>query len=81
MTAPRVSASGQHRPASGIVIDARRLTRMREERSWNRGDLARATGLSVSMISKIESRARRPRAATLAAICTALGCAPGDLLT
>jgi DNA-binding Xre family transcriptional regulator len=81
MTAPRVSASGRRRPASGITIDIKRLTRMREEKSWDRSDLAKAAGLSESMISKIEIRARKPRAATLAAICAALGCEPGDLLT
>ena len=80
MTAPRASASGLRRPASGIAIDAGRLTRMRKERSWDREDLARAAGLSVSMISKIENKERRPRATTLAAICAALNCTPGDLL-
>jgi DNA-binding Xre family transcriptional regulator len=80
MTAKRASVSGVRHPASGINIDARKLTRMRQEKSWDRGDLAREAGLSASMIEKIENRERRPRAATLAAICAALGCEPGDLL-
>ena len=81
MTAPRASASGKRRPASGITIDAGQLTRLRQEKSWDRDDLAREARLSPSMIGKIENRERRPRAATLAAICRALGCEPAELLT
>lgn len=80
MTAPRKSASGIRHPASGVTLGAGRLARMRNERSWSRADLAEKTGLSVSTISKIENRERRPRAAAFAAICTAFGCAPTDLL-
>lgn len=80
MTAPRVSASGLRRPGSGITLAPGRLARLRHEKSWEREDLAKAAGLSTSMIGKIENRERKPRAATLAAICAALGCQPADLL-
>lgn len=80
MTAPRPSVSGQRRPGAGIALAPGRLTRLRQEKSWEREDLAAATGLSVSAITKIENRERRPRAATLAVICTAIGCTPADLL-
>lgn len=80
MTAPRESASGIRRPASGITLDTGRLVRLRNERSWSRADLAKATRLSLSTISKIENAERRPRAAALAALCAALGCTPAELL-
>jgi transcriptional regulator with XRE-family HTH domain len=80
MTAPRKSASGIRRPASGITIDTERLVRMREEEGWGPADLAEEAGLSPSTISKIENRERRPSAAALGAICDALGCQPVDLL-
>jgi len=80
MTTKRASVTGIRRPASGIDIDAGRLIRLRQERSWERADLAEAAGLSPSMISKIENEERRPRAGTLAAICAALGCQVEDLL-
>jgi transcriptional regulator with XRE-family HTH domain len=80
MTAPRASVSGIRRPASGINIDVGRLVRLRRIKKWERIDLARESGLSSSTISKIENRERRPRAATLAAICGALGCEVEELL-
>lgn len=80
MSAPRASASGIRHPASGIAIDTGRLVRLRREKQWTRADLAEKAGLSPSMISKIENRERRPRTATLAAICAALGCGVTDLL-
>lgn len=80
MTAPRVSATGRRRPGSGIAVDPGRLARLRAEKSWDRAALARASGLSPSMIVMIERGERRPRPATLAALCRALGCAPADLL-
>ena len=80
MAPPRGSASGIRRPASGIDIDAGRLARLRIEKSWSRADLARESGVSAAMIAKIENRERRPRTATLAAICAALGCDVTELL-
>jgi transcriptional regulator with XRE-family HTH domain len=80
MTAPRKSASGIRRPASGIAIDIRRLIRLRHQRSWSRADLAAAAGLSVSMIGKIENRERQPGTGTLRSICAALGCDISELL-
>jgi transcriptional regulator with XRE-family HTH domain len=80
MSASRKSASGIRHPASGITIDTGRLVRMRYEKSWERADLAAASGLSPSMIAKIETGERRPRLDKLAAICAALGCSVADLL-
>lgn len=80
MDAPRASATGIRRPASGITIDTGRLVRLRREKSWERHDLAREAGVSVSMIAMIERKQRRPSTGTLRAICTALGCNATDLL-
>jgi DNA-binding Xre family transcriptional regulator len=77
---PRKSASGLRLPGAGIVLAPGRLAALRKAKHMNAGDLARATGLSVSTIQKIENRERRPRAATLAVICRALSCEPQDLL-
>ncbi len=81
MNTPRASATGARRPASGITIDTGRLIWLRIEKGWERPDLARETGLSLSMIRKIESGERRPRADTLKKLCTALGCQPSALRT
>lgn len=80
MTKPRANVSGISRPAAGIAISTRRLIRLRIDKGWNRPRLAEAAGLSTSMINKIENDERRPGAATLAALCAALGCTTADLL-
>ncbi len=80
MSLPRKSASGLRLPGAGITLAPGRVARLRREKSWTREDLAAAAGLSVSTIRKIENRERRPRTETLAALCTALDCTPGDLL-
>lgn len=80
MTAPRARATGLRRPASGITIDTGQLVLLRIGRGWNQSDLAREADLSPSTISMIEKRERRPSAATLDALCTALGCQPDVLL-
>ena len=80
MSAPRARATGLRRPASGIAIDTGQLARLRIGKGWNQSDLAREAGLSPSTISMIEKRERRPSAATLNALCTALGCTPTVLL-
>ncbi len=77
---PRATASGNRRPGSGIDIDVERLMELRYAKGWERRDLARETGLSMSTIRKIETRDRRPRAHALKALCDALGCEPADLL-
>lgn len=74
------------RPASGVAIDPERLRRMRERRALNRQQLAEMVimpngkPMSRDAIAKIENGARRPKPATLRALCDALGCEPDDLL-
>jgi transcriptional regulator with XRE-family HTH domain len=80
MASPRKSVSGLRLPGAGITLAPGRVAALRKQKSWKREDLAEAAGLSVSTIRKIENRERRPRAATLATLCKALGCEPADLL-
>ena len=45
---------------------------LREELNWTQADLAKATGLSQSAISRLEDGSRWPRKHTLRRICKAL---------
>jgi len=76
----RESVTGIRRPASGITIDNKRLMRLRNEKTWSREELGKRAGISPATVTKLENGERRPKPATLAAICEALGCQPGDLL-
>lgn len=55
-----------------------------EARGWNYSDLANATGLHWQTCFRLKSRTIMPRrldSQTLALVCQALDCTPGDLLT
>jgi transcriptional regulator with XRE-family HTH domain len=80
MEKPRERLTEIRRPASGIDIDAERLVRLRNEKPWSREKLAAAAGISPASVAKYENGTRRPKTEALAALCRALGCAPGDLL-
>lgn len=59
-----------------------RLDALLEERSMTLAALAEATGVTVVNLSVLKNnRAKAIRFSTLTAICDALGCAPGDLLS
>jgi putative transcriptional regulator len=67
--------SDQHR----IVV---RLDRLLEERGMSLTQLAHRVDLTVVNLSILKNgRARAIRFSTLTAICEALGCQPGDVLT
>ncbi len=58
-----------------------RLDRMMVERKMSLGDLARQVGISNVNLSKLKNnRVTAIRFSTLAAICQALNCQPGDIL-
>jgi DNA-binding Xre family transcriptional regulator len=82
MNAPRQreSVTGVRHPASGINIDTVKLKQMREERTWSREMLGKRAGISPATVTKLETGERRPKPATLAAICEALCCEPAELL-
>lgn len=50
-----------------------RLRRLRKERGWRLGDLAKRTGLSTSYLSRIEGGEREPSIAALFAVAGAYG--------
>lgn len=53
-----------------------------EERGMTLVQLAQLTGVTVANLSVLKNgRARAIRYTTLTAVCDALGCQPGDLLT
>lgn len=59
-----------------------RLDALLEERGMTLAALAEATGVTVVNLSVLKNnRAKAIRFSTLTAICDALGCAPGDLLS
>ena len=58
-----------------------RLDRMMAERKISLGDLAGQVGISNVNLSKIKTgKVQAIRFSTLAAICEALSCQPGDIL-
>lgn len=58
------------------------LDQLLEQRGMTLTELAQRVGISVVNLSILKNgRARAVRFSTLAAICTALDCQPGDLLT
>lgn len=58
-----------------------RLDRMMVERKMSLGELAQRVGISNVNLSKIKNnKVTAVRFSTLAAICEALGCTPGDIL-
>jgi putative transcriptional regulator len=62
----------------GIVV---RLDRLLEERRLTLTELAEEVDVTVVNLSVLKNgRARAIRFSTLAALCEALGCQPGDLL-
>ncbi|NUR75365.1 MAG: helix-turn-helix transcriptional regulator [Thermoleophilia bacterium] len=58
------------------------LDRLLEERGFTLTELAEQVGITVVNLSVLKNgRARAIRFSTLTALCEALGCEPGDLLT
>lgn len=69
------SESEQHRVSC-------HLDRVLAERDMTLAELSRRTGVSVVNLSVLKNdRARAVRFSTLTAMCAALGCRPGDLLS
>jgi transcriptional regulator with XRE-family HTH domain len=69
-------------PAAGVAIDRGRLAELREAKGWNRRDLATASGMSYSSVTKYENGGpehRSPRPKAFRALCDALGCDPSEL--
>jgi putative transcriptional regulator len=65
--------------SSPIVVH---LDRLLAERGMTLTELADRVGVTVVNLSVLKNgRARAVRFSTLAAICNALGCQPGDVLT
>jgi len=63
----------------GVVV---RLGELLEERGMTLAELAERTGITVVNLSVLKNgRARAVRFSTLTAICRALDCQPGDLLS
>jgi putative transcriptional regulator len=59
-----------------------RLDRVLAERGMTVAELSRRTGITVVNLSILKNgRAKAIRFSTLTAVCDALGCQPGDLLT
>lgn len=58
------------------------LDELLEERGWTLTELSREVGLTMANLSILKTgKARAVRFTTLNAICEALSCQPGDLLS
>ncbi|MDO5722184.1 MAG: helix-turn-helix transcriptional regulator [Actinomycetaceae bacterium] len=65
--------------AHAIVVT---LDQALEARGWTLTQLSEATGITLANLSILKTgKARAIRFTTLHAICQALGCQPGDILT
>ena len=72
-------AAGAHDDASGIQV---RLDALLSERDMTLTELSERVGVTVVNLSILKNgHARAIRFSTLAGICQALGCQPGDLLS
>ncbi len=73
----------QVKHTTGVAVNGRRLRELREDKGWNREQLARASGLSYSAVAKYERDSgpneRNPRPGAFKALCDALGCDPAEL--
>jgi DNA-binding XRE family transcriptional regulator len=67
--------TGRH----GVPVDGRKLTLLRGERLLTRQELAKAAGLSLDMVAKIENGVRSPSPAVLAELLKVLRCKPSAL--
>lgn len=56
-----------------------RVQTLREERGWSRVELARRSGVSLSVINKMERGETQPRRQTLCNLAEALGTSAGYL--
>ena len=66
-------------PGHGVVVH---LDRILEERGMTLTELAQRVDISVVNLSVLKNgRARAVRFSTLSALCAALDCQPGDLLS
>lgn len=60
-----------------VTLDA-----MLAQRNWTLTQLSEATGITLANLSNLKNgKARAVRFTSLSAICRALGCEPGDILT
>jgi transcriptional regulator with XRE-family HTH domain len=68
-------SSVSNEPASNVVVSTvgDNVRRLREQRGWSLGELARAAKLSKSTVSTIEGGAGNPGLETLVALSVALG--------
>ncbi|HEY5137563.1 MAG TPA: helix-turn-helix domain-containing protein [Candidatus Nanopelagicales bacterium] len=74
-----MTASADHDDQHRVVCH---LDRLLEERGMTLAALAEAAGVTVVNLSVLKNdRARAVRFSTLTAICHALGCQPGDVLS
>jgi putative transcriptional regulator len=74
---PPSDLASQPEPRIAVLLD-----RLLEERGMTLTELASRVDITVVNLSILKNgRARAIRFSTLAALCEALGCQPGDLLT
>ncbi len=79
MAAPRRNATARLTPR-GVLIDNKKLVRLRVGKAWSRAQLAEAAGVSVRALGTWETGDRKPLAPDLGKVAEALGCQPADLL-
>lgn len=64
-----------------IMAIGENLRRLRRDKKWTQGDLAKKCGIKVGQLSKIELNKTDPKLSTIESIIDALECSPNALLS
>ena len=62
------------------LINGEAITTYRNKKNWTQNDLAKAAGISVRQVSRIETTKSDTTTDVLLSLAAALGCAPQELL-
>ncbi len=62
------------------MINGEAVTRFRNEKNWTQNDLAKAAGISVRQVSRIETTKGDTTTDVLLSLAAALKCTPQELL-
>jgi transcriptional regulator with XRE-family HTH domain len=63
-----------------IRVDTEKLRRLRQERALSQRALARASGVGLDTVNKVETGVREALPTTLRKLANALGVEPGELM-
>jgi transcriptional regulator with XRE-family HTH domain len=63
-----------------IVAIGDNIKRLRRDKNWTQGELAKLSGVKVGHISKLERNESDPKLSTIYKLINALGCSPNSII-